>query len=108
MLQCPGTKNKREEHGGQWLFSDLQLLPSSYLTPFLCWCKMNEAHVLFLGRDELFSVEYKYKREDPLMGSRMESGIALSAEHCVLGHLLCCKSRFISSDTALPLPRICL
>lgn len=38
----------------------------------------------------------------------MESGIALSAEHHVPGHLLCCRSRFISSDTALPLPYTCL
>lgn len=32
--------------------ADLQLLNSLYLTPFLCWHKMNEAHLLFLGRDE--------------------------------------------------------
>lgn len=32
--------------------ADLQLSRSSYLTPFLRWRKMNEAHLFFLGRDE--------------------------------------------------------
>lgn len=46
---------------------------------------------------------------DPLIGtdlaaSGMESGIAMSAECGVPGHLLYCKSRLISSDMALPLP----
>jgi len=50
---------------------------------------------------------------DPLIGtdltaSGMESGIAMSAEHCVPGHLLCSKSRLISSDTALLPLYVCL
>ena len=32
--------------------ADLQLSHSLCLTPFLCWRKMNEAHLFFLGSDE--------------------------------------------------------
>ena len=32
--------------------ADLQLSHSSYLTLFLHWRKMNEAHLFFLGSDE--------------------------------------------------------
>lgn len=50
---------------------------------------------------------------DPLMGTDLaasgtESGIEMSAERRVPGHLLCCRSRLISSDTALLLPYMCL
>lgn len=46
-------------------------------------------------------MEVRHGMIPDLAVSGMESGIAMSAEHRVPGHLLCCKSRLISFDTAL-------